>query len=211
MYKALWALILLAIAAPVLAADGDDVTYAGGTAPQLKEGTAGRFDFSSATHLRFVSSGAVLEIPYNGIESFEHSKEVAVHLGVAPAIAVGLVAARRHNHFVRITYKDSNQVPQAVVFEVPKASTKFLMPALEARAPQAQCRPTCECTTQPRASDDRSLPRGALTGFAAPTAPPSASKFNASGTPEGPPVLFAPARQPAELSVLVLNDRPSVS
>jgi hypothetical protein len=115
----------------------------------VKEGSAGRFDFSSAGQLRFVSSETVLEIPYSGIESFQHSKEAAVHLGVAPAIAVGLVAARRHNHFVRITWKDGNQLPQVAVFEVPKAMTAYLMPMLEARSPQAQCMPYADCPPKP--------------------------------------------------------------
>jgi hypothetical protein len=136
----------------------------------MKEGSAGKFDFSSAGQLRFVSSGTVLEIPYNGIESFAHTKEAAVHLGVAPAIAVGLVAARRHNHFVRITYKDSNQLPQVAVFEVPKSMTVYLMPMLEATAPQAHCAPYEDCTPKP-------MPQRPAASPAAAAAPqPAASK-----------------------------------
>ncbi len=155
MRKAVWVFMLLAIAAPVFAADGDNVSYAGGTVSQLKEGAAGRFDLSSGTQLRFVSAGSVLEIPYNGIESFEHTKEVAVHLGVAPAIAVGLVASRKRNHFVRITYKDSNQSLQVAVFEIPKTMPIFIMPMLEARAPQAVCAPYTDCTSRLRAGANR--------------------------------------------------------
>src|ERR1700679_3331815 len=101
MRKVITCFLLLVTASFLFAADDNNVTYAGGTAPQVKEGTAGRFDFSSTTQLRFVSSGTVLEIPYAGIDSFAHTKEAAVHLGVPPAIAVALIAARRHNHFVR--------------------------------------------------------------------------------------------------------------
>jgi hypothetical protein len=153
MRKVITVLLLLATASFLFAADDNNVTYTGGTAPQVKEGSTGRFDFSAAGQLQFVSAGTVLEIPYNSIESFEHSKEAAVHLGVAPAIAVGLIAARRHNHFVRITYRDTNQLPQVAVFEVPKAMTAYLMPMLGARSPQAQCSPYQDCpprSLQPR-------------------------------------------------------------
>ena len=149
MRKVITVLLLLATAGFLFAADDGDVTYSGGTAPQMKEGSAGKFDFSSAGQLRFVSSGAVLEIPYSSIESFQHTKEAAVHLGVAPAIAVALVAARRHNHFVRITWKDSNQLPQVAVFEIPKTMPVYLMPMLEARSPQAHCAPYTDFTPKP--------------------------------------------------------------
>jgi hypothetical protein len=151
MRKVITVLLLLATANFLFAADDGNVTYTGGTAPQVKEGSAGRFDFSSAAQLRFVSSVTVLEIPYGNIESFQHTKEAAVHLGVAPAIAVALVAARRHNHFVRIIWKDSNQLPQVAVFEVPKSMTAYLMPMLEARSPRAQCTPNGACTAHPMA------------------------------------------------------------
>jgi len=169
MRKTIAALLLLAAASLLFAADDGDVTYMGGTATQMKEGAAGRFDFSSASQLRFVSAGAVLEIPYGGIESFQHTREAAVHLGVAPAIAVGLVAARRHNHYVRITYKDANQVLQVVVFEVPKAMTAYLMPMLKARSPQAHSPSECDCSLEPIAQ--RPLPPNTTTGSAASAAP----------------------------------------
>ena len=157
------AMMVLFLAAGFAFAAGDgDVTYTGGTAPQMKEGSVGKFDFSSAGQLRFISASATLEIPFAGIESFEHTREAAVHLGVAPAVAVGLIAARRHNHFVRITYKDSNQLPQVVVFEVPKAMTSYLIPTLEARAPQVHCAVAGYCT--PRPIVQQPLPAGATTG-----------------------------------------------
>jgi hypothetical protein len=170
MRKLITVFLLLATASFLFAADDNNVTYTGGTASQVKEGTAGRFDFSAAGHLQFISAGTVLAIPYNSIESFEHSKEAAVHLGVAPAIAVGLVAARRHNHFVRITYRDSNQLPQVAVFEVPKSMTAYLMPMLGARSPQAQCSPYQDCPARPIS------PRPPIHTAVAPAPQPAASK-----------------------------------
>lgn len=145
------------------AAEDGNVAYAGGTVPLMKGGATGKFDFTSANQLQFISSGMVLEIPYSSIESFQHTKEAVVHLGVAPAIAVGLLAARRHNHFVRITYKDNNQLPQVVVFLVPKSMTAYLMPILQVRSPQARCWPLEDCMSKPIARRSPALAAGVPT------------------------------------------------
>lgn len=170
MRKAIFILMILAMALPAFAADDSDVTYTGGTAQQLKEGSAGKFDFTSAGELRFVAPGTVLEIPYKSIDSFQHTKEAAVHLGIAPAVAVALVAARRHNHYVRITWKDGSQLPQVAIFEIPKNMTSYLMPMLEARSPQAHCAPYEDCTPKPVTQ------RPPVPTTAAPAPQPAASK-----------------------------------
>lgn len=169
-------IVILLGMVPLAFASGDDVLYAGGTVPQLKIGDSGRLDFSLSTRLQFVSSRGTLEVPYCGIESFEHTKEVAVHLGVAPAIAVGLVAARKRNHFVRITYLDCNQVAQVVVFQVPQNMPAFLIPALEARAPQAYCGPYSECGPMRRVEGSRSRPQGAKANPVSPSSSPTITK-----------------------------------
>jgi hypothetical protein len=115
------------------------------TGTPFKEATAGEFDFSHGAQLRFVHKGGVLEIPYESVEAFEHRDEVAVHLGVAPAIVVGLIAKRRRHHFVEITYRDAAGMHQVAIFQVPKATTAVLMPLLVANAPKAQCRPYTDC------------------------------------------------------------------
>jgi hypothetical protein len=93
-------------------------------------------------------SGSKLEIPYAAIQSFEYSKEVTRHLGVLPAIAVSLLRARQRRHFFRISYHDTNSVPQVVLFEVPKHIPRALQAVLDTRAPQAvkPSRP-CGCGT----------------------------------------------------------------
>ena len=146
MQKALFTLLTLVLVAPAFAVGGSQVFYVGGTVSQLKDGTTGRLDLTSADELRFVYMGGTLQIAYDSIEAFQHSKEVAVHLGVAPAVAVALVAHRKKNHFVRISFTDADHLQQVVVFEVPKKMPIFLMPALEARSPQAHCLPYLECT-----------------------------------------------------------------
>jgi len=140
-------MVILAMAIPAVALDGTDAVYVGGTVAQLKLGGTGSFDFSRGAGLVFQYAGGSYEIPYERVESYEHSKEVAVHLGVAPAIAVGLIKKRKRNHFVRITFKDSDGLNQVVVFEIPGKLPQVLMPILAARAPRARCSPAMECSS----------------------------------------------------------------
>jgi hypothetical protein len=132
--------LLLIVSLPALAVEDGQVMYVGGTAPGVADGVVGRLDTTAETALVFEYSGIKLAIPYDAIQSFEYSKEVTRHLGVLPAIAVGTIKMRRHQHFFRISYRDSNQVEQAVVFEVPKHMPRTLQAVLETRAPQA-CKP----------------------------------------------------------------------
>jgi hypothetical protein len=90
--------------------------------------------------LIFEYAGNKLAIPYDAIQSFEYSKEVTRHLGVLPAVAVGMFIMRRKGHFFRIAFRDSDNVAQAVVFEVPKHMPRTLLAVLDTRAPQA-CKP----------------------------------------------------------------------
>lgn len=164
MQKALLTLLTLVLVAPAFAIGGSQVVYTGGTVSQLKDGATGTLDLTSANELRFVYPDGNLEIPYDSIESFEHSKEVSVHLGVAPAVAVALVAHRKKNHFVRISFTDADHLQQVAVFEVPKKMPIFLMPALEARSPQANCRPYVECTLPSSAINRRPKSAGNARG-----------------------------------------------
>jgi hypothetical protein len=132
--------LLLAFALPVFAVDDGQVTYAGGTVPALPAGIVGRLDTTSEVALTFEHSGTKLLIPYSAIESFEYSTEVTRHLGVMPAIAVGLVKMRRHRHYFRISYRGADNVSQVAVFEVPKHMPRTLQAVLAARVPWA-CKP----------------------------------------------------------------------
>lgn len=130
---------------PAIAADNGRVIYNGGTARAFAVGTAGKLDTTSETALIFTSASGELEIPYAAIQSYEYSKEVTRHLGVLPAIAVGLIKMRRHSHFFRISYRDTSRHPngdqtdvsQVVIFEVPKQLPRTLQAILDTRAPHA--------------------------------------------------------------------------
>jgi hypothetical protein len=141
--KKLAALVLLLVfCLPAVGVEDGEVKYVGGTATGFNAGSVGRLDITSDTELIFQYAGNKLAIPYAAINSFSYSKEVTRHLGVLPAIAVGMVKMRRHSHFFRISYRDSNNVAQAVVFEVPKSMPRTLQAVLQTRATGA-CK-TCK-------------------------------------------------------------------
>ncbi len=73
---------------------------------------------------------------YQNIRNFHYYTEVAHHLGVAPAIAVGLVKRRERKHFFTISYMDSSEVAQVMILEVPKNDPPVLLAILRTRAPQ---------------------------------------------------------------------------
>lgn len=128
--------LLLALALPLAAVEDGEVMYVGGTTPSLRPGTIGRLDTTSETSLAFEYSGARLVIPYSSIQNYQYSSEVTHHLGVLPAIAIGLVKKRQRRHFFRITYLGADNVSQVAILEVPKHMPRTLQAVLDSRAPK---------------------------------------------------------------------------
>jgi len=127
---------LLLAASSAFALEGGHARYVGGTVPDVEPGIVGRLDTISDTALIFEYAGHKLEIPYASIESYKYSKDVTRHLGVLPAIAVGLVKMRRHSHFFSISYRAEGGGPaQVVVLEVAKEMPRTLEAILHTRAP----------------------------------------------------------------------------
>jgi phosphatidylglycerophosphate synthase len=131
----------LLLVAPAFAVEAGQVAYASGTLT-IPQGTIGSLETTSPTVLvfKFTASGSgpgEVDIAYKNIGSFEYSTEVARHLGVLPAVAVGLVKRRERKHFFSIKFTDSSDVIHAVIFEVPKGDPPGLLEILRARAPQA--------------------------------------------------------------------------
>ena len=136
---------LLIVSLPAFAVDDGQVRYIGGSAPGLAAGTVGSVDTTAETALIFEHAGDKLEIPYAAIESHEYSTEVTHHLGVLPAVAVGMVRIRKHRHYFRVTYHGADGVAQVAVFEVSKRMPRTLQAVLSARAAKAKtCSPCAE-------------------------------------------------------------------
>ena len=128
--------LFLLLSLSAFALDEGHARYVGGTAQGVTAGVIGRLDTTSTTSLIFERAGNQVEIPYASIESYEYSKDVTRHLGVLPAIAVGLVKMRRHSHYFSISYRTETGGPaQIVVLEVPKDMPRTLRAILDTRAP----------------------------------------------------------------------------
>ena len=144
MAKSVICFLLLIVSLPAVALEDGQVMYVGGTRADVHVRVVGSLDITSKTALIFKYTGSTLVIPYASIESVQYSQEVTRHLGVLPAIAVGLLAKRRRRHFFHIAYRDSENVAQAVIFEVPKHIPRTLQAVLQTRSPQT-CKQSLPC------------------------------------------------------------------
>ncbi len=140
--------LFLAVSLSAAAVTDGEVMYVGGTSPGLNAATVGHLDLTQPDSLVFEHSGTKSMIPYAAIESFEYSRSVTRHLGVLPAIAVGLIKQRRHRHVFRISYRDESKASQVVIFEVPKHMAPTFQAVLAARTPQT-CNPLLRCGQRP--------------------------------------------------------------
>jgi hypothetical protein len=136
---------LLLLGGVAAAVENGQVMYVGGTAGTLKEGTIGRLDTTLETALRFEAGSERLEIPFEKIQSYFYTQEVARHLGLLPAIGAGLIRHRQRKHFFRISFRDERGIMQVAVFEVPKEMPRSLLAVLQTRAPRACIAPATEC------------------------------------------------------------------
>ena len=130
-------MLVLSLATHAFAVSGSEVMYVGGSVSALNAGDIGTFDTTPPQELAFASNGKKLSVAYSKLMRIEYHKEVAVHLGVAPAIVVGLIKKREERHFITLTFADEAGQRQAAVFEVSKSAPQSLLPILAARAPQA--------------------------------------------------------------------------
>ena len=147
-------------AEPAFAVEAGQIVYVSGTLA-VPSGAVGSFYTASPTALVFkfgvpgASSGEIA-IEYKSIVAFDYKSELARHLGVLPAIAVGLVKKRERKHFFSIKFTDAANVTQAAIFEVPKNDPPGLLAILNARSPQACRSVRLQCFVPP------SNPRGEI-------------------------------------------------
>jgi len=115
---------------------GSQVAYVAGTVPGVQAGVVGVLETTSPDNLVFRASQSTAQIPYARISTFEYHRELRFHIGVLPAIAVGLVKRRDRLHYFTITWKDAQDVPQTALFEVSRHAPEGLLAILRARAPK---------------------------------------------------------------------------
>ncbi len=116
--------------------EGTEVMYVGGTAPNLSEGLIGHLDTTSPTALTFDASGKRLVIPYDKVQSFQYSRQLARHYGALLTVAIVMFKFRQRRHFVTIHYLDETSTQQVAVFEISKEMPRTLMAVLATRAPK---------------------------------------------------------------------------
>jgi hypothetical protein len=118
------------------AVDSDQVRYVGGTIDGAKAGAIGHLAFSSEA-LTFAAPATLVAVPFRSMESFDYSQEVKHHLGVLPAVVVGMVRKRKRGHYFRISFRDDRNSTQVVIFEVSKGEVRNVQTVLAAKAHQA--------------------------------------------------------------------------
>jgi phosphatidylglycerophosphate synthase len=125
------------IALPASALEPNQAVYIGGSAAVAPD-TVGTLDTTSPTalvfHFKQPNGGAgQVAIDYTHIRNVSATNEVTHHLGVAPAIAVGLLAVRQRRYFLTITWTDEAGIAQAAQIEVAKREQQPLATVIRAR------------------------------------------------------------------------------
>ncbi len=119
------------------AADGMGVTYVSGTVAGMQRGVKGNVETEDAEHLVINANGRRLAIPYKKLRSFHCRQEVRYHLGVLPAIAVGLLKARSRVYTVLLEWDVDGQEPEVATLELSHRDQESLRDVLRVRAHQA--------------------------------------------------------------------------
>ncbi|HEY4356278.1 MAG TPA: hypothetical protein VGN16_11060 [Acidobacteriaceae bacterium] len=136
--------------------DGKEVEVRRTTVPGIAESSVGTFDLTQPDALVWRSEGHTITMPYKTMMSFAYSNQIARHLGVLPAIAVGVVRKRERKHLFMFSWKDDSGVPQVLEVEVAKTAPRGLLEVLRVRAPQVctRARDASHCGTEGTLSDD---------------------------------------------------------
>ena len=112
---------------------GDEVMYVGGTM-KIPEATEGKLDTSDSKVLTFTSGKGNFQVPYDGVTSLEYGQKAGRRLGVALTITVWALFSKKRKHFLTLGFKDAQDQPQGVVFELPKGRPKSIITSIEARS-----------------------------------------------------------------------------
>jgi len=131
----LMALFIAAAVGQVVAVDGDKAMYVGGTIAALKEKAEGKLITTSESEIVFNAGGkGSLNVPYAAISELEYGQKAGRRVAVAVMVSPLALFSKKRNHYLTVTYKDSDGKEQAGVFELGKDIVRTTFKILEVRS-----------------------------------------------------------------------------
>jgi hypothetical protein len=128
-------ILLLAVAAcsVLLAADGADARYVGGTVGAIESDSNGVLRTTDELFLEYKAKGRELHVPYDRINLVEYGQNVDRRYIVAALVSPLFLLSKKRQHFLSLGYTDTEGRQQAMVFKVDKGKIRALLVSLEAR------------------------------------------------------------------------------
>ena len=120
---------------PLSAVDSRGALYVGGTIPDLKEKSEGRFTQSeeAITFTPNKKGAKPIDIPYGSVAELEYGQKAGRRVAVGVLISPFALFSKKRNHYLTISYKDANGKDQAGVFELGKDVVRTTLKILETR------------------------------------------------------------------------------
>ena len=140
-------LVILSLAAPVVALDGDKAAYVGGTfAPYagLDDGLDGPLSTADPQALSLSPKGRpALVIPYANMLDLEYGQKAGRRVGLAVGLAlvnpIGLATlfSKKRKHYLTIGYTGADGAEQVAVLELGKDLVRTTLAIVETRSGKA--------------------------------------------------------------------------
>lgn len=128
--------ICVCLLVPSLSAvDSRGALYVGGTIPDLKEKSEGRFTQSDEviTFTPNKKGAKPVDIPYASVVELEYGQKAGRRVAVAVLVSPFALFSKKRNHYLTISYKDASGKDQAGVFELGKDVVRTTLKVLETR------------------------------------------------------------------------------
>ena len=127
------AVSLLLAASLLLADDGANARYVGGTVGAIPAEADGRIRTTDELFLEFRCSKRQINVAYDHINLVEYGLNVNRRVALAVAISPLFMLSKSRQHFLTIGYADKDGKQQAMVFRVEKSKIRSVLVSLEAR------------------------------------------------------------------------------
>ena len=125
--------IILLFSVSIFAVDKDKAEYVGGTISTIKEGKDGKVSIKDENNFLFESKEGNLSIPFKKVTELEYGQKAGRRVAVAILISPLALFSKKRKHYLTINYTDTDNKPQAVVFELGKDIVRTTLAGLEAR------------------------------------------------------------------------------